>query len=149
MATSAAITAAGTTFSVSAALPASETSGAYAAVSYTAVAEVVDVGSLGKKYSLINHNPIGTRATFKFKGSYDSGSMTLKLAKAISDAGQALMLAASDSDNDYTFHIQLPDARDMYFRGKVMSFVTTIGTVNSIVGAEVEVQISGDIFETA
>jgi len=149
MATTLAITAAGTTFGISASLPASETSGAYAALSYTAVAEVTDVGQLGKEYTEVKHNPIGNRATFKFKGSYDSGMITLQFAKAIADAGQALMLAAQDSDNDYTFHITLPDARDMYFRGKVMSFVTKIGSVNNIIGGEAKVSISGDIFETA
>jgi len=143
-----AITAAGTQFRVSASLPASDTAPAYAALSYTGVAEVTDVGQLGKEFTEIKHNPIGNRATFKFKGSYDSGMITLQFAKAIADAGQALMLAAQDSDNDYTFHILMPDARDMYFRGKVMSFVTKIGSVNNIIGAEAKIAITGDIFET-
>lgn len=149
MATTLAITAAGTTFGVTASLPANESSAAYAALSYTNVAEVTDIGSVGKEYSLVTHNPIGNRATFKVKGSYNNGSITLKFAKAITDAGQALLLAAQDSDNDYTFHITTPDQRDIYFRGKVMSFVTSIGSVNNIVGGECKIEVSGDIFETA
>lgn len=140
---------AGSTFKISATLPATYDAAGFGAVSYTAVAEITDMGSLGKDYTKITHNPVGDRKTYKFKGSYDSGNITLKLAKALADAGQALMLTASNSDADYSFQITLQDGRDMYFAGKVFSFVTNIGSVNQILGADVKVEITSDIVETA
>lgn len=148
MATTAAFTAAGTTIGISATLPAGETGTAYGAVSVTNIAEVVDIGAIGSEFTVITHNPISNRETFKFKGSKNGGAITLKLGKAITDAGQALLLTALDSDNDYTFNITTPDARNIIFRGKVVSFVTNIGGVNNIVGADCKIEVSGTIFET-
>lgn len=142
-------TVAGTTLKISAGVPATQDGAGFAALSYTAVAEITDIGSLGKDYTLVTHNPIGDRKTYKFKGSYNNGSLSLKLAKAITDAGQVLLLAASNSDAYYSFQITTQDSRDMYFQGTVMSFMTQVGSVNSILGAEVKVEIVSDIFETA
>lgn len=149
MATTLATGVAGTTFSVSASVSGTETGTAYAALVYTLVGEVTDIGSFGKDISLITHNPIGNKQTFKFKGSENNGALQLKLAKAVSDAGQTLLLAALNSAADYTFRVTLPDGADMYFRGKVMSFVTNVGSVNNILGADCKVEISGEIYEVA
>lgn len=140
-------TVAGSTFKISAALPATYDSAGFNALSYTTVAEVTDIGSLGKEYSLVTHNPVGDRKTYKFKGSYNNGAIALKLAKAIADAGQALVKTASDSDASYSFLITLQDGKKMYFTGQVMSFVTNIGTVNNILGADVKIEINSDIVE--
>lgn len=142
-------TVAGSTLKISAAKPATYNQAGFAALSYTNVAEVTDIGSLGKEYTLVSHNPVGDRKTYKFKGSYNNGALALKLAKAISDAGQAMLLAASDSDASYSFCITLQDGRKMYFTGMTMSFVTNIGTVNNILGADVKVEIDSDIIEAA
>ena len=144
-------TVAGTTISISASLPATYDSTGFAALSYTALGEVTDIGSLGKDYTLVTHNPVGDRKTYKFKGSYNNGSLSLKLAKttlASTDAGQTLATTASGSDASYSFKITLQDASDMFFTGKVMSFMTSIGGVNSILGADIKVEIDSDIVET-
>ncbi len=137
---------AGTTLSISASLPASEVLGSYTALSYTAIAELTDIGSFGKKFGEVLHNPIGDRRTYKFKTSYDNGSLALKLARVPADAGQVLLLAALASDADYTFHVEYQDGTDQYFRGKVFSYVNNVGTVASLLGADVEVHLTGDIF---
>lgn len=144
-----AISAAGTTFGVSASLPATYDAAGFVALTYTTIAEVTDIGSLGKDYTLISHNPVGDRKTYKFKGSYNNGSISLKFAKALADAGQTLMVAAAASDASYSFHITLQDSRDMYFTGKTMSFMTNIGSVNNILGGEAKIEIDSDIVETA
>lgn len=149
MATTLAQSVAGTTFAISSALPATEASASYVALAYTLVGEVVDLGTLGKTYSTVMHNPLASRQTFKFKTSYDSGSITVQLAKAINDAGQAMMLTGLDSDSDYSFRITTQDQRDSYFRAKITSFTTKIGAVGNILGADVIIAITSDIFETA
>lgn len=81
--------------------------------------------------------------------SYNNGTMALSLAKAQSDGGQALMITASGSDADYSFHITFQDGTDAYFTAKVMSFKTTIGGVDSILGASATLELNSDVVETA
>lgn len=143
---------AGTSISVSAGVPATQDVTGFAALSYSLVNEVTDIGTLGKDFTLITHNPIGDRKTYKFKGSYNNGTLDLKLAKITlvqTDAGQGLMTTASGSDADYAFKLTLQDGSKMYFQGKVMSFMTAIGSVNSILGGECKLEIVSDIFESA
>lgn len=144
-------TAAGTTLSVA---PAGATP---ADGDYVLVAEITDYGDFGREYQEIKHNPVNDRKTYKFKGSYDEGSIQLQLARDISDDGQALLVAALDSDKDYYFRVELPDAvtpstgHGTYFEfvGKVMSFKTRLGQVNNLVGATCTVSISGAITTTS
>jgi hypothetical protein len=142
-------TVAGSSLKISASLPATYDSAGFSALTYTSVAEVTDIGSLGKEYTLVTHNPVGDRKTYKFKGSYNNGALALKLAKAITDPGQILLTSANDSDASFSFLITTQDGRKMYFTGKVLSYVTNIGTVNNILGADVKVEIDSDIIETA
>lgn len=147
--TTLAISAAGATLSISVTLPATYDAAGFAAVSYTSIAEITDIGELGKKYTLVTHAPVGDRKLYKFKGGYDNGQLQIQLAKATSNAGQTILLAAAGSDASYSFRITMQDATDMYFTGKAMSFVSKVGGVNNIYGATVEVQLDSDIVETA
>jgi hypothetical protein len=141
-------TVAGSSLKISAAKPATYDAAGFGALAFTTVGEVTDIGSLGKEYTLVTHNPVGDRKTYKFRGSYNNGALALKLAKALSDAGQAMLLAASESDTSYSFCITLQDGKKMYFTGMTMSFITNIGTVNNILGADVKVEIDSDIVQT-
>lgn len=145
-------TVAGTLIAISASLPATYDSTGFSALSYTTIAEVTDIGSLGKDYTLVTHNPVNDRKTYKFKGTYNNGTLALKLAKATqasTDAGQVLATTASGSDASYSFHILSQDSSDMFFTGKVMSFMTNVGGPNSILGGDIKVEIDSDIVETA
>lgn len=119
------------------------------------VGEIVDYGEIGRIYELVTHNPVADRQTRKFKGSYNDGSMALQLGRDAEDAGQAVMLVALDSDTPYNFRIDLNDTpeggnnpTEIRFKGLVMSFPFGIGSVNSIVGATVNLEVDGDIFIT-
>lgn len=140
-------TVAGTILAVSIAAPATEDLAGFTALTYTPVAEVTDMGSLGKTFTKVTHNPVADRKTYKYKGSYDNGALALKLAKAISDAGQKILRDASDEDENLSFKITLQDKKTMFFYGQVFSFVTNIGSVDNILGADVSVEINSDIFE--
>lgn len=144
MATTNASTAAGSTISIGLA-PATYDLAGFAAVSYSEIKEVTDIPEFGKEYNLVTHNPVGNRATFKFKGSYNSGSLTLAMAKYEADAGQAMLATASDSDDDYSFKLVVPSGTTYYFPAKVMSFTTVVGSVDSIYAANAMLEISGDI----
>lgn len=140
-------TAAGATLSISSSLPATENESGYGAVSYTPIGEVTDIPEFGKQYALVTHNPIATRKTNKIKGSYNSGSVTLALARDPADDGQVVAQAALDSDANYAFELEFGDGSIQYFQAKVMSYTTGTGTVDSIVASSIQLEIDTDVVE--
>ena len=142
-------TSAGTTLGISAALPATYTSTAFALLTFTDIGEITDMGECGREYALVTHNPLGDRRTVKRKGSYNDGALTMSLGRVPSDAGQALLLTARDDDDSYAFVVTLQDGTKQYFSGQVMSYTTSVGSVDQITGASVMVEIDNDIIEVA
>ena len=152
--TTSAQTVAGSVLSVASALPATYDAAGFAALTYNAVAEVTDIGTFGKDFTLVTHNPIGDRKTYKFRGSYNNGTLDLKLAKITvlnTDAGQAALTTALNDplDKSISLRIALQDGSKQYFTGKVMSFTTSIGSVNSILAGECKIEIDSEVVETS
>jgi hypothetical protein len=135
-------TVAGTTISISASLPATYDVAGYAALSYTPIGEVIDGGAHGRTYAEVTSNPIDTRATQKYKGSFNEGTKTLQLDMDNQDAGQQLVKTALNSDNDYSFEVAYPNGDIDYFIAKVMSFEKATGTVDSMRSASVTLSIT-------
>ena len=140
-----AMTSAGTTLAISAGTPATFNQAGFSALSFTEIGEVTEVGGdVGRSYSLVTHNPLATRATQKYKGSYNSGSLTLPLAIDRADAGQIIAQAALVSDAAYSFALTLQDGAVIYFRGMVMSFPLNAGGVDAITSGTITVEITAD-----
>lgn len=135
-------TAAGTTIGISAATPATFNATGYAALSFTTIGEVTDGGTHGRVYAEVTHNPIASRGTQKFKGSFNEGNKTLQLALDVDDAGQVLANTALNDDDDYSFGVTYPDGSMDCFQAKVMSFTKSVSTVDSIVTATIELSIT-------
>lgn len=137
----------GTVISVSAALPTTYddniTTG-FPSLTYTATGEVTDIGEFGKEYNLITHNPIGDRKTYKFKGNYNNGSLSLQMASAPSDAGQAILLTALDSDISISVKITHQNGDIDYFTGKVMTYRIAVAA-ESIKTASATFEIDSDV----
>lgn len=145
MAVSTAFTSAGTQLYIGTA-PATYDLTGFAAVTFTQIAEIVDLGTVGKKYTVVKHNPIGSRQTVKRKGSFDNGTMTLKMAKTSgSDAGQTLLLTASDSDASYSYKMVLQNGTIMYFTAQASSFETVVSTVDTITSLNVTLELDNNI----
>lgn len=138
-------TSAGTTLGISAGNPATFNEAGFEALTYTTIGEVTSIdGDIGRVYNLVTHNPLATRHTGKYKGSYNSGSVTIPLAIDPDDAGQTLALTARDSDADYSFVIEEQDGSFRYFRGKVMSFPVNYGGVDAITAGTITIEITAD-----
>lgn len=135
-------TTAGTTIAVSASAPATYDSAGYAALTYTAIGEVTDLGEFGREYALVTHNPIGTRATQKYKGSYNEGAITLAVGLDTDDAGQDLLTTASTSDSNYSFKVTAQNGDVYYFIAKVMSFKRQFGGVDQITTGAITLEIT-------
>ena len=135
-------TSAGSTLQISAANPATFDSTGYAALTYTGVGEITNMGDFGRVYNVVKHNPLSTRSTNKRKGSYDPGSLDLKLGLDTDDAGQILMKAASQSDNNYSFLLTTQNGDKYYFQGQVTSFKVSVGGVDDITSASCQLEIT-------
>lgn len=125
-------TSAGTTISLSAAAPATFNEAGYEALSFTEIGEVTNLGDIPSEvFQLVTHQPIKTRGMEKAKGGKNMGNQTIQFALSASDAGQALLEAASASDNVYSVKISHPEIGDIYAQALIMSFQRTYGDVNS------------------
>jgi hypothetical protein len=144
MAASEVFTSAGTTIKISAGIPATNDAAGYAALTWTTIGEVTDLGEFGRVYNLVTHNPLATRATVKRKGSYNDGSVAMQLAIDDDDAGQVLALAALASDANYSFKITLQNGAIKYFQSQVMSFTTNVGSVDQITSAAITLEIDSE-----
>ena len=146
--TTAAHTSAGALLSISATLPATYDAPGFTALTFIPVHEISDMGELGMEFKEVNHMSLDTRATTKFKGSYDAGTMQLTLAKVITDAGQAALIAALNSDSDQAFNIYFPQtSTNISVTGKVMSYKTKVGNVDSMLTATVKLALTNYLVE--
>ena len=69
---------AGTTFAISASLPATLDASGFAALTYTQVAHVNDLGEFGPDATLITYTSLGQRVQGKLKGSINPAATLLK-----------------------------------------------------------------------
>ncbi len=135
-------TSAGTTLKISAGVPATFDATGYAALTYTTVGEVTDLGELGREYNLVTHNPLATRGTVKTKGSFNEGSLNVQLALDTDDAGQILMKTAAASDALYAVTVTTQNGDKYYFQCLVMGFRVNVSSVDSITSATATLEIT-------
>jgi hypothetical protein len=120
----------------------------FGGASYIQIGELVDLGSFGKKYNLVSFNPLGDRKTVKRRGSYNNGTLSLKLGDSILDNGQIALKAAADQDISYAFKVVLQSGTTYYFTAQVMGWNLEVGSVDQITGLTVDVEIDNDIVTT-
>lgn len=135
-------TTAGTTISVCAAAPATFDAAGYAALPWTAVGEVTDLGNFGRVYALVTHQPIATRGTKKIKGSFNEGTIALNYGYDDDDAGQEIMEAGVNDDDPYSIRIVSQSGKIFYMQVLVMSAPTSFGTVDNVVSVAAQLEIT-------
>jgi len=139
-------TSAGTTLAICPGNPATYDSAGYAALfggsSHAVVGEITDLGEFGREYALVTHNPVGTRGTQKFKGSFNEGTMSLSLGLDTDDAGQIMMKIASNSDDAYSFQVVTQNGDTYFFQAMVMSWKMGVGSVDQITTASCSLELT-------
>jgi len=120
----------------------------FAGASYILIGELIDLGSFGKKYNLVSFNPLSARNTVKRKGSYNNGQLQLKLGDSIMDNGQLALKAATDQDVSYAFKVVVQSGTTYYFTGQVLDWMLQVGSVDTITGLTVDIEIDNDIVTT-
>lgn len=149
MATSNAFTSAGTDISICANAPATYDAIGFAALTWTSIGEVTELGEFGRVYNIVKLNLLKDRRTVKRKGSYDDGTVAAQMARVPDDAGQAILVAAVNSDSSYSIKITLQDGTKFYFSAQISSYTTNVGNVDQITSATVNFEIDNNIIEVA
>lgn len=125
------------TMFVSAALPATQDAAGYAALtaSWKEIGELDTIPEYGPKSASVTRTPIKTGIVDKQKGSRDMGQLTLDMAWAPGDVGQAALITAEAGTAPVAFKVQLPDGTMEYFNANVMSYTRTPGASGNFVKA--------------
>lgn len=136
-------TAAGSKLAISAALPATQTSTAYEALTYTTIGGIESIGGFGAATEVVTFTPLdGPVEKYKGPTNYGQLSPTLKVDDA--DAGQALVQVAAAPTNNalYAFKVTKPDGSLRFFQGGVFGFQETVGAANSMIMATPSIEIN-------
>ena len=147
MATSNAFTSAGTDISICATAPATYNAVGFAALTWTSIGEVTELGEFGRVYNIVKLNLLKDRRTVKRKGSYDDGTVAAQMARVPDDAGQTILVAAVNSDSSYSIKVTLQDGTKFYFSAQISSYTTNVGNVDQITSATVNFEIDNNIIE--
>lgn len=131
------LTAAQTTFAISAVLPATHDITGFEALTFTNIGEVIDGGSAGKSFNKVDYSPLASGEVLSLKGSFTQGTRDLQLGLDVTDAGQIIVISALDSFVSHAFKITFQDGSVIYYTATVDSYTTDIGTIDSIVGSSV------------
>lgn len=119
---------AGTTFAISAGVPATFDVSGYAALSYTTVGEVRDYSEFGAAWAIAAHKAVALRGTQKKKTSRDPGGFNLVMALDTDNAGQILMKAAHVSATGiYAAKFTAPNGDVYYCQIWVTEFKVSLG----------------------
>ena len=148
------ITSTGLTVAVSANEPATIDETGFAALSYTTIGEVTDFPEYGPNTDVVNHQPLATGITEKYKGFTDYGSTSMGLGRDATDAGQAILSAGSTPgggtfNTNHSFKLTYSDGSVDYFYGQIFSYTKAPGSANSIVASTANIEINSKIVEVA
>ena len=142
------ITSTGTILSVVAEEPATIDAAGFDALTLVEVGEITDIPEYGPNAQVVEHNPLKTGVTEKYKGFINNGSTSLQMAQDSSDAGQVIFSAGvtgAGKNTEHSFSIEYQDGTIDYFTGKIFSYTTNPGSANAMVGSTSTVEINSVI----
>ena len=131
-------TAAGTSFAVSAALPATYDAAGYEALTWSIAYGAESVPELGSSRSTITFSDMATASLLKARGQEDPGSMDIPFAQVAADAGQAIIKAAYDATlnspaEDIAIRVMDAEGNATYVAGKVTKWAREWGGNESFI----------------
>lgn len=138
-------TAAGAALYVSASVPATHDSAGFAALTYSKIGKVSDLGEVGEVFNEVTFSPLDEAEVERLAGSYTSGQIPAVFGYDKDDAGQDIIRTNVGNNVRLSFKMVLPDGEIWYFRGRVMGAPLTIGTIDNVItmAANVNVQNGG------
>jgi len=141
------MTAAGSKLAITAGTPATQDVAGAAALTYTTIGQVEQLGAFGATTEVVNFQPLDGPLQ-KYKGPDNSGAIQPQLAHDDDDAGQTLLrTAADDRTKLYWFRVTLPNGARRFFGARVFGYPETVGAANSMVMANPSIEISTPIIK--
>lgn len=124
----------GARIGISAVLPATYDIAGYdvSSLIFTPLGQVETYGNHGMTANVSTFTPVDTATVAKVKGSKDYGTMSLSLANLPSDAGQAILKLASESNNHYSVEVRYQDDEYHYLDVIVTKLEYVDGGVNDV-----------------
>lgn len=142
--------ASGTVVSVSVAEPATYDSAGFAALSWTAIGEVLSLGEFGGSAQIQTFTPLATGIVNKRKGSIDYGTANMSIANDEADAGQVILKAGFDGAQRSTIHsfkIENDNGDIGYFTAMVSSFSTVTNDSNTIITVNCNLELTNSVVD--
>jgi hypothetical protein len=120
---------------------------------WTEIGLVESVGEYGDQANKVTFEAVGDGRVRKSKGARDAGTLAIVCGHDPTDAGQAALIAAEATNNNYAFKVILPDGpvgysdTIQYFRGLVMGKRLNVGNNENIVRRNFSVEINSEVLE--
>lgn len=143
-------TAAGTSLAISAAVPATEDAAGYAALTYTEIGQIEQIGAFGASFGVVEFQPLKGPVQ-KHKGPPNYGSLQPSLAHDDEDAGQTLLRTAADDETStlYSFEVTFPTGAKRYFQGRVFGYPENVGGASTVLMANPTVEVNTKVVKVA
>lgn len=133
-----------------------DTTGEFAALTWTEIGLVQSFSAYGDSSSVVKFASLSDGRNRVAKGIRDAGEMTLTVARAPDDAGQQALVAAELLTTKYGFKIVLPNRLTTlgtdeinYFRGLVTGKRNGNGQNDQVLMRDFVIAIDSPIYETA
>jgi len=139
----------GTTFHISAGIPATEDQAGYEALTFTKVGQIIQIGEIGGAWNNATATLLETGKIIKRKSSRDFGDLSMQMLRETSDAGQVIMNAAEDSYNPYSIKVLEPDGTANYSQALVNSYTTNTNTAEDLKLANANIAVTEQWIEVA
>jgi hypothetical protein len=133
----------GSVVSVSAAAPATFNSAGYAALTWTTVGFVADVSEMGDSSADVTFEGLDGRSVH-VNGSKDGGAVSLTFRHE-SDAGQNILFAQNNGNNDVSMRVVDSDAKIHYVTGRVANVRHRARTSSNWKGFTADLRVNTDI----
>ena len=128
----------------------------FAALAYTEVVNVFDLGEFGDAFNAVETSSLREGRVKRLKGRVDGGQLELIVNRDASDAGQTKLAEAAKSPFDYAVKIVLPDAvtesgegTTFYFKAAILGGRTSFGEADNIARTTWTLAINSDRYEVA
>lgn len=124
-----------------------------AVTAWTEIGLVEDLSELGDEAAPVTGAAVGDGRIRKAKGARDAGTLQLICFHDPLDTGQAAVIAAEATNNNYPFKIVLNDGPAgysdtiQYFRGLVMGKRLRMGTNDNIMRRVFGIGVNSEVFE--
>lgn len=123
----------------------------FSSQSWVKVNETENLGTLGDQASEVTFDSLASGRTKRLKGTRAAPPMEVICGIDYADAGQAAMIAAERSPNDYAFKVEFNDApaggtpSERYFFGKVASASETYDAANSVMKLNATIWVNSNV----